>query len=361
MIQAFTKPDVMLPSELERQQIFYWLQEISSVTAWKRILKFYKEWVTATENSVREADGRGWGELTSLSQSSYVSILKGLAHCEEGVVRLANGDKRVFKFDANGEFEMASRPLFHWKEMITRVEEGENGIDEKHTPLWGEFCQAARAAAHAWEECSSEILQPRYLEEPGLTLYGDWLKAKLKKLTFPSTLETVPDPAENTFVRTSEYTPCSGIWEPIEDSTKKNLIVSFFTNPGLPKPPFVMMGAMNYLHAGSKAPRITIETATDNIDLDTTWRLLWRDDRYSDGTIPEKEVHYQFNQPLKTQEQRPSVGLTDEIMWAESGAAVPAAGTWLVESDISAKITVEKGEKLPQHRGLDVRWVLAAK
>ena len=361
MNRPIPEKSVMLPSDFERQQIFYWLQKVSSVTAWRRIFEFYKEWAAAAENSVREADERGWGELTSLSQSSYARILKGLAHCEEAVIRLGKGDKRVFKFDANGEFEMASRSLFHWVEMITRVEEGENGIDEEHTPLWNEFCLAAKAAAHAWEECSTEILEPRYLDEPALTLYGDWLKAELRTLPFPGQMEPVPDPIENTFVRTNEETPCSGIWEPIEASPKKNSLISLFTSPSTPQPPFKIMGAMNYLHGGSRAPRITVETATDNINLDTTWRLLWRDDRYSDGTIPEKEAHYRFNQPVKAQGHRPAVGLTEEIAWAESGAAVPTAGTWLVESDISARITLEKGEKLPQHHGRNVRWVLAAK
>lgn len=150
MSQSLASNTVMLPSDFERQQIFYWLQKVSSVTAWHRVLEFYKEWAEAAENSVREADANGWGELTSLSQSSYARILKGLAHCEEAVIRLGKGDKRVFKFDANGEFEMASRSLYHWREMITRVDEGENGIDEEHTPLWPELRERPLVTALSW-------------------------------------------------------------------------------------------------------------------------------------------------------------------------------------------------------------------
>nr|WP_167761369.1 Imm71 family immunity protein [Duganella callida] len=46
----------LLPSELERQQIFYWLKRISSVTAWLRIFSYFQAWARAVEDSVRVAD-----------------------------------------------------------------------------------------------------------------------------------------------------------------------------------------------------------------------------------------------------------------------------------------------------------------
>jgi|SRR5471030_3322511 len=348
---------VMLPSEFERQQIFYWLQKVSSVTAWRRIFEYYKVWATVTENSIREADERGWGDKTALPQSDYVLVLKGLAHCEEAVNRLANGDKRVFKFDANGEFAMASRVLFHWAEMTTRVEMGENAIDEAHTPLWVEFCEALTSACQAWQECAQQILEPQYFNEPGCTLYGDWLKAELKILPFPNELPSVPDPVDNTFVCTNDYTPCSGIWEPVD--VAKSSLLSLIGRTPKPQPPFKIAGAMNYLHGGSKAPRITVETATDNIDRDTTWRLLWRDDRNKDGANPEEEAHYRFSKPEGPKEHRPTITAAGKLVWAESGTAAQATGKWLVESDLNASVTLQKGEKLPLHQGREVRWVLA--
>lgn len=359
MKQSISGNDIMLPSSVEREKIYYWLKKISSVTAWRRIFEYYKAWAEVAENSVRLADSNGWADKTSIPESDYVLIMKCLAHCEEGVLRLSKGDKRVFKCDANGEFEMAHRILSHWVQMKTRVEEGENGIDEEHTPLWSEFKDALMATAHAWGECSTEILEPRYLDEPGLTLYGDWLKSELNILPFPSQIRPVPDPAENTFVRTNEDTPCSGIWEPIDVASKINPLISLFTSSTSPRPPFKIMGAMNYLHGGSKAPRITVETATDNLDLDTTWRLLWRDDRYSDGTIPEEEADYQFTQPDKGLQRAPAIVIAKETVWAESGTSCPVSGRWLVESDLSASITLQKGEKLPLHQGHSARWVLA--
>ena len=116
--------NVMLPNEHERRQIFYWLKQVSSYTAWNRVLGFYKAWAEATEASVRLANELGMVGESRIPEADYVLILKGLAHCEEGVLRLRKGDKRVFKFDANGEFAMANRPPAHFSHWLTRMEWG---------------------------------------------------------------------------------------------------------------------------------------------------------------------------------------------------------------------------------------------
>ena len=357
MNQLSSNNPVMLPSDLERQKIFYWLQKVSSVTAWRRIFGFYRDWANTTESSLRIADEAGWVDKTALPQVHYALILKGLAHCEEGVARLRKGDKRVFKFDANGEFAMAKRVLFHWAEMTTRIETGENVIDEKHTPLWLQFNNTLTAACQAWQECAQHILETRYTDDPGLTLYGQWMKREFINMPFPSHIPPVPNPIDNIFVGTNESIPCSGIWEPIA-GPKKSMISLFTGSPKL-QPPFAIAGAMNYLHGGSAAPRVSVETATDNLDLDTTWRLLWRDDRYLDGIIPEIEKRYQFTKPEKITSQSPLVSVEKEMVWATSGATVPIAGKWLVDSEINASMVLQKGDKLPLHNGREVRWVLA--
>jgi hypothetical protein len=85
----------MLPSDLEREQIFYWLQKISSVTAWRRIFEYYKIWAAIAENSVHQADKNGWADKTFIPESDYVLILKCLVHCKEGVLRLSKGEKSI--------------------------------------------------------------------------------------------------------------------------------------------------------------------------------------------------------------------------------------------------------------------------
>lgn len=359
MIAFPSNAERMLPDESERRKIFYWLQMVSSLTAWRRVLAFYEAWAIATENSLRIADEKGWADKTSLTRSEYALILKCLAHCEEGVRRLAQGDKRVFKFDANGEFAMAERMLSHWVEMLNRIEIGESRVNPC-IPLWEPFCEALEALVSAWRECGANVLESRYFEDPAPNVYGEPLVPLLRIMRFPPRLEPVPDPADNAFVRTGQSIPCSGIWEPITVArASKTSMLSMFTRTPDPQPPFAMASVMNYLHGGSNAPQAAVETADDIVEFDTTWRLLWRDDRYLDGGVPAIEAGYQFLQPRVGQEQRMARASSEEMVGAESGDPAAASGKWLVASDPGASVSLQKGEKLPLHRGHEVRWVLA--
>nr|WP_314539397.1 Imm71 family immunity protein [uncultured Massilia sp.] len=282
------------PNEDERQKIFYWLKKISSLTAWRRIFEIYKAWADVTEESLRTAVELGWSDKTSLPESDYALILRGLEHCEKGVLGLSKGDKRVFKFDGNGEFIMAGRILSHWAQMKTRIDDGENGINEMRTPLWLEFADALERAHMCWQECAFQILEPRYLYEPARTIYNEWTMTYLEKLHFPRALQAIPEPQDEVFIRTNDYTPYSGIWEPIVVDAPKRSLFSFLSKAPKPQAPFKIMGAMNYLHVGSKTPKVAVDLEDDEVSLNTTWRLLWRDDRYNDGSIPGEEAEYQF-------------------------------------------------------------------
>jgi hypothetical protein len=347
---------ISLPSFKERDEIFYWLKRVSSITAWRRIFNYYSAWASATENSLRVADENGWGSQTSLPQSEYALILKCLAHCEEGVIRLSKGDKRVFKFDANGEFAMAARMMSHWTKMLERIRLGEN-VMRPHTPLWPEFCNALTQLAQTWGECGVYILESRFLEDPAPISYGSWLEEELKTMSFPKRLDSVPDPVENIFLRTGENTPYSGVWEPVK--VPKRSLISLITGTPKPQPPFEIEGTMNYLHGGSKAPQAEVRAGDKSTVFNTTWRLIWADDRYIDGTIPDEEATYRFHKvddgPMLT-----AVAFRQkEIVWAYSGSVAQITGRWLVESDLAVGIILRKGEMLPRHNGRDVRWVLA--
>lgn len=376
---------VMLPSDQERQQIFYWLKQVSSYTAWNRILGYYKAWVDIVEASVREASERGWemqfdakgdpiggvpvvnvyGGVsytsytgTSLPEADYVLILKGLAHCEEGVRRLRAGDKRVFKYDANGEFVMADRGISPWTTQLWRDELGEIAIDYEHTPYWEESKKALTQLSKAWGECSLVVIETSDPRDPATNVYGDWIIDQFKKMTFPSVLPEVPDPSESLLIATGKIIPYSGIWEPVDAPAPKGF--SLFRDKSTPKGPFPVIGAMNYLHGGSPAPQASLETSDANPNVDATWRLLWRDDRYEDGSIPAEESGYVFLQPqAATEEISLAAIVPNSVLYAETGQPAPREGRWLAENDLSASVTVQFDEPLPEYQGRHVRWVLA--
>jgi hypothetical protein len=345
----------MLPSEQERKQIFYWLKRVSSYTAWNRILGYYRAWAKVTEGSVQRASERGWDKQTGLPESELVLILKCLAHCEEGVNRLRAGDKRVFKYDANGEFVMANRIRSHWSEMQWRLEIGENRIDEKHTPLWQDFNFALTQLCEAWSECSPNIIERRDLNEPSLVVYGVWLQEWLPKMTFPKVLPDVPDPAKHTLVATGRTTPCSGIWEPVEVPKPKGF--HLFGAPPPPEGPLPRIGCMAYLHGQSNAPQASLETADANPNADVTWRLLWRDDRYEDGTVPEEESEYVFLSPDPAR-QAPEPEELHGGMRVWSDTPCPYPGVWQCLDKPLGPQTVAFGVPMPRVQGERVLWRL---
>ncbi|RZM11347.1 MAG: hypothetical protein EOO88_47005, partial [Pedobacter sp.] len=141
---------------------------------------------------------------------------------------------------------------------------------------------------------SMPILETRYLEDPAPTTYNSWLLDELADICVTNKFELVPDPIDSVFVRSNEITPYSGIWEPIDAEPMKISLLTLFVKNKIPQPPFKIIGTMNYLHGGSKTPQMTVSIKNESIDSNTMWRLIWRDDRYCDGTIPQEEQNYSF-------------------------------------------------------------------
>ncbi|MEE5092541.1 Imm71 family immunity protein [Xanthomonas euvesicatoria] len=352
-------PDgLMLPNDLERRQMFYQLKKESSFTAWNRMLELYQAWANVTEESVRQADAQGWLEKSGIKELDYVGILKGLAHQEEGVRRLRKGDKRVFKFDANGEFVMANRQVSHWTEFVWRVEVGEMNINREMTPLWHEFSECLEKMRHLGNEIWADIIEGRYFEDPAHNIYGEWFQKNVSRMHFPSVISDVPDPVENTLVATGSRIPCSGIWEPVDAPKPRKF--SLFSKPDVPSGFLPYIAAMNYLHGGSAAPKASQEIEDDVLNIDVVWRLLWRDDRYEDGTIPEEEADYVFmeSDPPPVQQEAATAAARRQVS-AMSGQRAPQAGRWLVMDDLTAAAQFNAGDELPLHEGRKVQWVLA--
>jgi hypothetical protein len=309
------KPQVpkglLLANARERQQIFHRLKKHSSYTAWKRILGYYQAWSDSAEASVREADNRGLlgsimlhnekgepvpADDTDITYRDHVMILKGLAQFEEGVNRLGKGDKRVFTYsDVHGFFAKAGVRTDIWETRVFRTKDGEHSW-EPQTPYLEEFLECLKTLCAVWSECC-EILEERDLDAPARCFYDSWEETRLPKLPYPEPLPEVQEPSENILVATGKRVPCSGIWEPVIEPDRPVRWLFKWKPTG----PFKIVGTMNYLHGGTKAPQATQafrngEYSTERTDVE--WRLLWRDDRYEDGTIPEEEKDYVFLEPM---------------------------------------------------------------
>jgi len=349
---------LLLPNEFERKQIFYLLKKHSSWTAWNRVLGFYQKWAEVMEESVRQADNNGLE--TSLPYSSYVEILKGLALFDEGVRRLAQGDKQVFTADeAMGLFGRTNAVdiVGYYQKAKWKLEDGDIAWEET-TPLMKEFFEALDEFCSAKWECARYIVEhsdPEFNLEAKLS-YGLWEMIFLPQLPFPKPLPDLPENFDVVEVKTGEMVPCSGIWEPIVGSTR--------------------VGTLNYLHGDTLAPQSILDYRDKNslehgyrcIVQDAAWRLIWRDDRYEDGTVPEEERYYEFLKPSPPEVENgfnyPGSNVVDYLrrhnlpnpllegvqakdMRCEGGDVCPHDGNWWTPASQPGTGRFKKGDVMP--------------
>lgn len=359
MSEIIAPGELMVPSGLERQKLFYLLKKVSSITAWRRNYAFYKAWVDVTKASLQEATRQGWANDTSLPESEYVFVLEGLEHFRHAMASLEKNSFSHFDSPSFSELRAARKRLVIQLAVLRRIDEGENGVNEERTPLWQAYCAAMQAACDAWQECSMHLSQRDYFPG-GLWFYNRWLRSDMPQMHFPEVLAAVPEPAVDRLVRVNGYLPCAGIWEPVAAPATR--FIDRFTGAWKPAPPFRVVAPMNYFHVGAQAPGITlqgdIDSDHDGDKLHLAWRLLWKEDRYTDGTVPEEEAHYQFLEPERSRPGTSGPAPGDGLVWAWSGAAAPVSGKWLLEAHGTYTEMRKQGERMGFSQGQAVRWVL---
>ncbi|MDR2092786.1 MAG: immunity 71 family protein [Azoarcus sp.] len=356
----WTDRDILIPNELEQRQMFYIIKKASSWTGWNRALGYYRKWAEIAENSVREADNSGLlaANKSDITYQRYVNILKGLATFEEGVNRLRRGDRRVFLYsEAYGFFARSFAPVNHWLTFLFKINCGDYRWAE-NTPYRGEFFKAFDELCEVHGECAPYVGDVTAEGEgPANVSYDLWIPIFLPGLSYPDPLPELPKrPKKDIIVPTGELIPFSGIWEPLDTEEDQ------------------LFGVMNYLHAERKAPQYeqtfidhTNEELGYDVDIiDVRWRLIWRDDRYEDGTIPEEEKDYIFVCPVLEGEQNPfSVETIDYIEEhgipnpflvgarrhrgerVEGGEPCPRDGYWWSPANKSQGRIFRKGEIMP--------------
>lgn len=152
---------------------------------------------------------------------------------------------------------------------------------------------------------------------------------------FPPTLPPVPERSD-ILIKTGELVPCDGIWEPVDIQYNHKFLVIKTDIKG-----FKNQGAYNYFIRGMRAP---LSIYLDNLQedgwgyQDVHWRLIWEDNRYCDGVIPDESEYF----------------LDEEKVWGKritcnSGEVCPYSGRWAtIAGDHQQFIEVEKGQVMPE-------------
>jgi Immunity protein 71/Immunity protein 72 len=365
------KPYEQIPTDIERSKIFYHLKKCSSYSAWNRLVPYYKVWSEILEKSVAEAGDNATPEKPPyLETQELIFVLKGLSTFEKCVQHLYRGDKSPFRFNGTTCFAVAHHPLGFWSQIWGRGEVFSEAMNNPDiVPYWNEILKAYGDLAKAWSEIGGNILQTESSDDCAVFTFGgsdrefyfggkayqNDLGENFSPYHFPTNLPEVPDPEEVVLIGYGDYVPCSGIWEPVKTEVPKRKLVSMFSKPEMPSGPFEVVGSMNYLHGNTTAPHI----GEGREIIATIWRLLWKDDRYLDGTIPAEEAGYVFNEPRKTSAAKDIVAakVGDAVIFAHTGERAIKAGVWAVQEDLQARQTFAAGDTLPQHNHRDVTWV----
>ncbi|MBU1364575.1 MAG: hypothetical protein KKE51_12220 [Gammaproteobacteria bacterium] len=354
-----------IPDDEERRRIFYMLKKNSSYTAWARVGKFYDQWMAVYTKAYEEARASNRDEYF-FWENRYIkdcANYKGFAEC---LSRLKKGDKRPFKFLGRfGYFYQGLLPSDSWSTRIMRFEWGETEIDEVASPLWNEFVSALNIAGLAERELDY-ILEGRHTDEPApLGLHGFRGPNFLRDQTVlpDGELPLVFDaPPPLRIIQTGDTAPCSGIWEPVKVEMSSGLL-GMFKKPQIPNcGELELDGTMNYLHVDSPAPTIAFEAdAPNGKGRPTFWKLLWRDDRYEDGTIPAEEAEYQFRCPEYSsrpwtefwpEEARNANNMEITVRRSiPGGSPCTEAGWWFTPAKPGSRRYFKQGETMPSLGG----------
>ncbi|WP_250472586.1 Imm72 family immunity protein, partial [Caballeronia sp. GAFFF1] len=142
----------------------------------------------------------------------------------------------------------------------------------------------------------------------------------IPSIRFPPQFANCPQPNEDTTgeVWSGRKIPVTGIWEPWAIDPK------------------IGVRCPNYYLAGDTASQYQFE-GTDTLE-DVRWRLIWKDTRYADGTIPYEEREY-FAPP-------PRVVRNRRLLTAHPGDSCPRSGEWF-SHHLNRRVNVKAGEQMP--------------
>jgi hypothetical protein len=326
-------------TEADRQMMFYYLKRKTSLTAWRRKADAFDKFVTVLEKQVREEPIRKATETEVFDthwEGKYRKALKAQVHFEKALEHLARGDRTVWRWNEQGHF--ADACIYSHSLHSTLVNNGVHGDQFPKGKYLNEMVDALRAFALASQPLA-DVIQPQIQDTPAAYWWNPLARKKFQKISFPDPLPPVPDPPPAPLYYTGEIVPVFGIYEPqVED------------------------GCMNYLLGDVEAPGIWHDHGKLGLSgpHKVSWRLIWEDTRYQDGTVPEIEQHYFPEDPVIEHVDRKNFR-SETVIHAESNTVCPRDGEWVALYNLTARIEMKTGEVMPLCEGRNMTWVWVKK
>jgi hypothetical protein len=295
-----------IPTEHDRRAIFAWLKQASSLSAWRRLYAYNQAFVDVVQD-VYEHEQKTPGMAQTIPTGWYASALQSHDAFSAALDRLQRADRRCFVFlGARGHFSQGLLEVKWWQDMYSGSFSGRNGFGVEASPRWPEIESTMHECLAALSDIGV-VLQQQFTDVPapidGMDAYLSQRHSSLiKHWHAQPSLPPVPAVTDEVLVPTGQVIPCYGIWEPVRVGANPPHAASGVPVP-LPESRNVdgrlLDGCMNYLHGDFAAPTIGFpEDNTRGEGRSTTWRLVWRDERYGENPVPEDEAKYVFIRPV---------------------------------------------------------------
>ena len=357
-------------TEEERRKVFWLLKKYSSYTGWNELAQAYYAFADAWMEAMRLADFED-DEVEEWHNGHAKHILNGSIAFETGLALLKRGERTVFlrghdrSFTAWGELAQGAYQL----NFIKKIMDPEEYIfdwmkNQDEVIAANESLQDIRFGQESVLERMGKNVAPKAPWNALATLHPVYQLPMHdpKHMNFPETLAPVPIGSTIT-VETDSKVSFYGIYEPEWGemaSTKTGLLGKLKTTftgqeKSIPSKPTLVgpddefpppqrrehIGCMNYLLAGTSAPFYKDEE--HGPVLPVTWRLIWKDTRYLDGTIPAEEGEYLA--PVSTNADREAGQVSQSNVPA--GQPCPEAGWWFTPAQASSRRYFKQGETMP--------------
>ncbi|MBW9107864.1 Imm72 family immunity protein [Paraburkholderia phenoliruptrix] len=329
--------------ETTRRQVFWLLKRLTSFTLWEKKRDAWEIFTRAYENAVKTWPSSQPEQMPADNLPRIYSILsaynKGLDELRRGY-RFIWREGQAFQ-QALADYDVVATYLYpngdYW----------ERGIQEAPYPPKVEALNLLmRSSEYVGEHAACEV-PANGRATAHFTSAGALLNPKayvypfyqLSYPVFPQELQPVPQPT-GVVIRTGDAVPADGIWEPVIISREKMLGLIPIGAASSEN-----AGCFNYLVQSTRAPRVMgrVDETSDRFgEIDVSWRLLWKDDRYKDGSIPD-ESEYFLAAPATVRSDQTSAA----VITAKTGDVCPASGVWTAMGHPGQQVHLIKGARMP--------------
>lgn len=333
-------------TEQDRSKVFWLLKKYSSYTAWKALgdayFTFSDAYYTAHKlRTVRDIHAPDRKEMDEWMAGHLKEVLDGRIGFEQGLPRLKQGDRSVWRQNSRGVLARVFEPIY----FINRI------LDPQEYVLdWMKNKDEVLKAQSAMNKSTSRLGAPM---EGAVAAMGvkNMFQAFFAPFKFPPKLPEVPHPT-NIVIATGEEVPFDGIyepeWGPLPDVPNPGLLAKIkmllgtkpslmgdVADEGLATVRHRDIGCMNYLLSCTQAP--LYQDGELDPAIPVYWRLIWKDTRYLDGVIPAEEAEY-------------LVPVIDEVaarLRCEGGQPCPREGYWFTPASTEGRRHFKQGEVMP--------------